>query len=392
MLVGAGVMGRGYVDAARALGLRIVLLDEPQYRSTYEDVVDVFATPSGRTEAHWMRGALAVAGQHQPDGVVPFSEQHVLASAWVQDRHGLPGPSLAAADASRNKAIQRMLFADLDQPDFEVVASVADAVEWSRLRYPVVVKPLRGMGSAGVRCVADESALLADLAGRDVAEQLLVESYVDAQEYSWEGLVQDGKIVFGNYTHKMTTGAPEFVELAHRLPADVDRARLDPQLAALVTAAGIGSSLVHLEFRDTGSVVYPMEFAVRTPGDHIMELVCRAHGHDVFASVLELALGRPVTVPGGSPRAAGVVYLPAPGPGRITAIEGADAVSALPSVVRFGQKKQVGDVVGGLRSSGDRVAHALVVADTLAELDAELHRIPELVEIRVDAEEAPADA
>lgn len=269
LLIGAGIMGRGYVDAARDLGLRTVLLDEGAWRERHESSVAYFEEAPGASESHWLQAGLDAAGRHRPQGVVPFSELHVLAAARVQDRLGLPGPSLPAAEASRDKAVQRALFAHagLPQPDYVLAGDADQAAAWSSGRYPVVVKPLRGMGSVGVRCVGGEAELRADLARRNLDRPVLVEEYLDSPEYSWEGLVERGEVLFGNHTRKVTTGPPEFVELQHQLPyLPADRDRLDQQVAALVAAAGIRTGFVHLEYRDDGSTLRPMEFAVRTRG------------------------------------------------------------------------------------------------------------------------------
>jgi hypothetical protein len=41
-MVGAGVMGRGYVDAAGRMGVRVVLVDLPPRRAIYGEIVDEF--------------------------------------------------------------------------------------------------------------------------------------------------------------------------------------------------------------------------------------------------------------------------------------------------------------------------------------------------------------
>ncbi|MFF9124535.1 hypothetical protein ACF09J_14715 [Streptomyces sp. NPDC014889] len=88
--------------------------------------------------------------------------------------------------------------------------------------------------------------MLSHLARRDVGRQVLIEEYLDAPEFSWEALVEEGEVIFGDHTRKVTTGPPEFVELQHQLPyLPADRDRVDRQTAALVAAAGIRTGIVH---------------------------------------------------------------------------------------------------------------------------------------------------
>ena len=57
----------------------------------------------------------------------------ILAAALVADRLGLPGPGLAAAVVSRNKALQRGVFAaaGVAQPEYVVTDDLTTVADWA---------------------------------------------------------------------------------------------------------------------------------------------------------------------------------------------------------------------------------------------------------------------
>src|SRR6476646_5404357 len=98
LLVGVGVMGRPYLDAALRLGLdvRYVEANPDDDRAPHTRIAN------GQEET-WLDGVRRAVAERTPDGIVAFAEPHVLAGALVQDHLGLPGPSLHSAVISRNK-------------------------------------------------------------------------------------------------------------------------------------------------------------------------------------------------------------------------------------------------------------------------------------------------
>jgi biotin carboxylase len=357
LLVGAGVMGRGYALAARDLGVPVTLVESAARAGDYHDLVEEVVLTSGPNDQHWVQAARSAALSRPPSAAVAFAEPHVLGAAWVQDRLGLPGPSLTAAVASRDKALQRLLLesTDVPQPDFTMCDNFADAAVFASTRYPVVVKALRYSGSWGVTFVSDEAGL------RELpwTEQVLVEGYVNGPEYSVEALVRDGQVLFTNCTRKITTGPPEFVELGHVLPVAMP-AGMAAALDGIVKGLGIVTALVHSEFRIFQGRPYVMETAVRTPGDHIMELLQLAHGQDMFAQVVRLAIG---CEPEAAVEQGGVVairYLQ-PEPGTVLRLDGAEESARLPGVIRVQfDGCQPGMQIPRLRSSADRSGYAVI--------------------------------
>ncbi|HEV2376047.1 MAG TPA: ATP-grasp domain-containing protein [Streptosporangiaceae bacterium] len=367
LLVGAGNMGRGYVLAARDMGIPVTLVESAARVAEYRDLVSEVVETTGPAEQHWIQSAVMAAGRCRPTAVLAFAEPHVLGAAWVQHALGLPGPSLVAATASRDKALQRVLLdrTSVPQPEFVIASDFATAQEFAAGRYPVVVKALRSTGSNGVTLVYDEAGLQACVGN----EHLLVESFVDGPEYSVEALVRDGHVLFRNYTRKITSGPPEFVEVGHILPVTFEQPQVvDAMVAELVTGLGIMTGLVHAEFRVHDGRPYVMETAVRTPGDHIMELLSLAYGEDMFAQVIRVLTGREPKLPGTADGLAGIRYLQ-PGPGAVVRVDGIEQAAALPGVVRVQTASyQVGQVVRPLRSSRDRGGYAVLRAKDEAEL------------------------
>ena len=116
VLIGVGRMGRPYLSAARRLGLRVRAVESLTRVDAIADQLDGAQVCRGELDELWAEAASAAALAGLPDGVVAFSEPHVMAAARLQDRLGLPGPSLHAAVLSRNKALQRGSFAPRHPP------------------------------------------------------------------------------------------------------------------------------------------------------------------------------------------------------------------------------------------------------------------------------------
>lgn len=380
LLVGVGRMGRPYIAAARRLGVQVRAVEVAERAPAIADQVAEVTLSRGAPDELWAEAASAAVRASWPDGVIAFSEPHVLAAALIQDELSLPGPSLRAAVLSRNKALQRARFAaaDIGQPDYLVTDQLAAALEWVSARLPVVIKPLSEAGSVGVEHVPDVEAYLEAVARRGGAGRLLVEQAVTGPEYSWEALVRDGKVWFANLTAKETTGPPHFVEVAHRTAPEMDEAgqAIVADLGtSVIDAIGMRTGIVHLEFRLSQGGPVVMEVAVRTPGDYLMDLLGLTYGVDWFELLVRAALGWELPQPPTGPVRYAASYLPVATAGTVVAVEGLADVAEHPCVVDASVSVSPGDRLPPVMSSRNRVGHVVLAAGDREELDAALDAV-----------------
>jgi biotin carboxylase len=396
LLVGVGEMGRGYLSAAHARGVAVSVVETSPRLETLRaagllEPADRGFPVGGRSEPFWFAAARAAAADASIDGVVAFSERHVVAAGLLADELGLRGPGLRAAVASRNKALQRHAFerAGLLQPLFALAETQDDAAAWAARRYPVVVKPLDGTGSSRVEIVADEHALRASGSAADSPVPFLVEEFLGGPERSCEAIVADGRLAFAILTEKETTSPPTCVELAHSIPAPEPAivAGMEDAAHRVARALGMRDGIMHLELKLEADGPHVLEVAVRTPGDFIMDIAELATGLDLYGAVVDVALGRTVDARPRRQRAAGV-WFPAPPVGTVAGVDGLERLPELPGVVRCDLRLSVGDRIPPLRSSRDRIGAVVVEAPDRKTLAARLEAAKRALRIDVVADGA----
>ncbi|WP_165931324.1 ATP-grasp domain-containing protein [Curtobacterium sp. PhB136] len=387
-------MADGYLRAVERWGWRVLLAETPAridaLRRQYPNIVDSEAvtSPAGQDES-WLAPALRLADRHRPAAVLGFAEPQVMASTLLQEALGVPGPGLFAATVSRNKALQRALFeeASIGQPAYRMAEDLSDVGDWALRNLPVVVKPTSGMGSAGVELVATEEAWAEVQASRSGHGPLLIETYVEGPEYSAEALVRNGEVVFANLTTKRTTGAPQFVELGHHVGVGT-ASRQEVEAATALVEDVVGAihmvtGLVHLEFRRSHDRSFVMEVAVRTPGDHILELIGHAWGFDVYDGYLRLLSGVPFEMlVDHAAAAAAITYVNADSCGVVDTID-ERRWEHIPGFLRGFVMAEAGEHVQPAEASSDRLGYAIFAAGSEDGLTRSIERADAEVVVKI---------
>lgn len=352
--------GRLFCAAARGLGLRPVLLtrDPGRYHYLREDAV---AYEVVDTLDHL--AVTQACARLAPAGITTSSEYATVAAASAAWVLGLEGPDPQAVARCRDKGVQRgtLKAARLPVPAHVVVTSVAEAADAAaRCGGHVVVKPLQGSGSIGVRLCrsADEvRAAVADLCDQR-GHGALVEAYLDGPEYSVETF---GDQVVG-VTRKHLGAEPHFVETGHDFPAPlspvVEQELRNAALSA-VRALGVDRGAAHTEMRLTADGPVVVEVNPRLAGGMIPRLVQEAHGIDLVQCVVGQAVGRPPDLEPKRRGAASIRFIVPTEGGLLTWRGGIETASAAPGVVDVRFSRQIGDPVAAATSFADRIGHVI---------------------------------
>lgn len=232
-------------------------------------------------------------------GVTSFSLESALPFVYeICKKMGWQVPSQKCQFLSLNKLTMRNAFLqnEVSVPHFIETKDRGVAIDF----FPVIVKPIDSGGSRGVTKVDDQTTLTAAIdraKAYSPSNQVLIEQFIDGEEYSVEAMSYNGVHHIVAITEKVTTGSPYFVELAHFQPAD-----LTPQRTAVVKRLTIealnaldymeGPSHTEVKFDKKGNC-FIIEVGTRLGGDFITsDLVRLSTGYDLVEASIELACGR----------------------------------------------------------------------------------------------------
>ncbi|GAB2953649.1 ATP-grasp domain-containing protein [Streptomyces heilongjiangensis] len=345
-------------------------------RTLDDDVVFVDALGSGRRRASQDDGGRSFAVDWQdeaaltefaqrvlaplaPRAVVSVTEHGLVPAALLSGVLGALGVPVDVVRATRDKRLMRRVLAakaphlTVDHADARDEAAVADLL--SRCGR-AVVKPADGTASTDV-CVVRS---LKEFRRVSDPEGLIVEEFAEGTEFSVESFSVDGRHEVIGIAEKGT--AEGFVEVSHVMSGDppAEQQRLIGRaVGELLDALGLTDGPAHTEVKVHGDTVKVIETHNRPGGDSVADLVAIVTGIDWRKVCLGWPLGlRPAASTPHAPAAASVFFT-AP-PGRVTAVR-ADAPEWADVTVEYWKvEASVGDLVGELRSSSDRLGMAVL--------------------------------
>jgi biotin carboxylase len=387
--------GRLFVRAAREMGHAPVLVTARPEKYAFlaeGDAPEVLVVPRVDEDAlgPLLRERFGAGGIA---GITSSSEYFIATAAALAERFGLPGPHAPSVRAARDKSWQRraLAAAGLRVPAFREAATPAGAADAAReIGGPVVVKPVDGSGSVGVRACADAAeagahaeSLLAGAEPGGPGSRVLVEELVEGPEFSVE--MFSGRVV--GITRKHLGSPPAFVEAGHdypaALPADAARA-LEDTVTRATAVLGLGWGPLHWELRLRDGAAFPIEVNPRLAGGFIPELVRHAQGIDLIRETLRLVTGGTPEPAPVRARYAAIRFLFAPGDGPLAAAEGLDAARGLPGVVDAALYRTPGDVLSVRGDFRDRVGHVIACADDPGDACRAAERARDAVRVLVD--------
>lgn len=366
MIFGVGELQESIINRAKAKGLFVVGID-PCADAVCRDAVDAFEVVDGQD----YEGTLAVARKYNISAVVTAAtDKPLVMMARVAKELSLPFYSEETALISTDKFRMKECFRKGGIPcaNGGLIKSIDEAEE---LVYPVILKPRDNSGSRGVIFCNNKAELEAafnEAMQYTRLDSVLVEEFIEGQEYSIESLHYDGKSEVIQFTEKRTTPFPYNVELGHIQPANISeehKEQIRKIIADIAVALGFENCPSHTELKINERGIFVIETSPRLGGDYITStLTPLSTGINLEDQLLNIATGAPVDTSNGRvERASAVRFFSFNESNTITVLPDRDNVLGWPHVVDYSFKLRIGDRVNQITSSLNRYGQIILQAE-----------------------------
>lgn len=292
-------------------------------------------------------------------GLINTTDTWSVPAADLAAEFGLPGPDPAAVRLLRDKSRVRGLLHSrgLSRSAAVHIVPGADAAGdvLREVGLPAVLKDSAGTSSRNVWIVHDQEALrgaLDEAGQRALMGGLFAEGFLAGPLYSAETISWDGATRLLGVLSRQTSRLPAVREEAAAFPValpEPERRGIEEWVGRILLAAGHRSGFAHVEFVLTAEGPELVEINRRIGGALVGEVLCRSLGTNVYAAMMEEALGRRprlMDAPLGSGGPAfGFVLVHTDHPGVLKGWLGLDELASFPGSVRWYPTKEPGDAL-----------------------------------------------
>ena len=364
LIFGVGPLQKSIIGRAKMMGLYTVGID-PAEDATCRNDVDAFEIVGGQD----FEGTCAVIDKYGIDAIVTAAtDKPLVMMARVAEKYHFPFYSVEAAQWSTDKFQMKQRFIEGGVPCAKgrLVKSV-DEVDG--FEYPVIVKPRDNSGSRGVKLCRSQEELKASMDEAFEVSRLdtvLVEEFIEGQEYSIESLHYQGKNEVIQFTEKKTTVFPYNVELGHIQPANINnenKQRIREIVANIGKALNFENCPSHTELKINERGIFVIETSPRLGGDYITStLTPLSTGVNLEDELLKISLGETINPAPKAVQHSAVFFFSFEEGSLVKHAPNADFVKGWPHVIDFSFTLKEGDNVNRITSSLNRYGQLILHA------------------------------
>ncbi|MEM1177705.1 MAG: ATP-grasp domain-containing protein [Acidobacteriota bacterium] len=258
-------------------------------------------------------------------------------SAHVRQAFGLPGLSPAHTRLFRDKNLMRQALeqAGIRNPRYARASTRAEVLEAAQqVGLPLVIKPVAGAGSAKTYRVDSIEELEALLPAFGAVSEVVLEEFVQGDEYTFDTICADGQILFHSILRYQPTmlesRTQEWVSPQNMVLRDLDTPLFQRAYAlgaSVLRALRFSTGFTHMEWFATpqGEVVFG-EIAARPPGGLTGELMNYCCDFDVYDAWGEAVLDGRISQSMERKHNVAIIFKRAQGHGRIQRVEGLEGL------------------------------------------------------------------
>jgi biotin carboxylase len=308
IVVDAFSSGARYLALARARGLRVVHVQSSPNIATKiiggfkGEAYDAAYVATPETQANLIEKLKAL----HPKAVLIGTETAVVFGNKLAESLGLPHNTEESSTILRDKVLMQKAFekTGLYIPT-ALVSTFEGAMDWIRahhVQFPVITKPRASAASellrisknpAELRSSIEEAIGRKDMFGAPI-EQMVIQSFVDGQEYAINGVAYEGVIYVTDiwkYIKQMSAARSllyDYDDLIDPQNTDVDIPAMIQYLEAALKAVDFQSGTFHCEMKSSSQGLRIIEIAGRPMGSNQPQLVQAATGTDQMSLYLDI--------------------------------------------------------------------------------------------------------
>lgn len=372
LVFGVGELQQSIISRAKKMNLYVVGID-PCEDAYCKDDCDAFEVVGGQD----FIGTIEVAKKYNVSAIVTAAtDKPLVMMARVAKELSLSFYSVETAEWSTDKFQMKQRFLEGGVPCARG-RLIHNSEKAQDFNFPLICKPRDNSGSRGVKLCRDLTELdscIKEALEVSKLDTVLVEEFIEGQEFSIESLHYDGKSEVIQFTEKKTTEFPYNVELGHKQPAnltDDQRNQISDIISKIASCMHFENCPSHTELKINERGIFVIETSPRLGGDYITStLTPLSTGINLEDQLLHIALGEPVdTTTGRVDKASAVCFFSLPD-GNVTAIDSRiNEVPTWPNVHSFHLKLKEGDTVNKITSSLNRYGQFIVTGDSREEVD-----------------------
>jgi len=333
---------RQFVRALHATGNRVIGIGERPYDWFDNDLkswLGAYEQVSSVTDEAALEAAVRrVQAREWVDRLEATVEAHVLTTAHVREKTGIPGLPSRAAWLCRDKVAMKQALREAGVPCAASagVSSLAEAHEFAEtVGFPLIVKPRSAAGASGTYRVDNTDELDRVLRESGVAdgESAAIEEFITGHEGFYDTLTVDGQVrhdfishYYPNVLEAMRTRwiSPQII-CTNRMDAE-DYEQVYAMGRRVIEVLGITTAPTHMEWFFGPKGLRFSEIGARPPGVGHWDVYCYANEFDLFREwALAVTHGRGEASP--SRRyACGIIALRPDRDGIISHYDGADEI------------------------------------------------------------------
>jgi len=362
LIFGGGILQQYLIDKAKAKGLFTIVID-PDENAFCKNRSDIFKVVNGKD----VELTLKTAKDYNVSGIVTTAtDKPLVMMATIAEKLCLPFYSVNTAINSTDKLKMKEIFNKNDISCAKGV-EVENVTDYSD-SFPIIVKPRDNSGSRGVYfCKNSEEleSVFNEVKKFTSKETVLIEEYIEGQEYSIESLHFDGRHQVIQITEKTTTPFPYNVELEHKQPAQLSQT-LKNEISQIIEKIGVSfnfencASHTELKINDRGEIKI-IETSPRLGGDYITShLVPLSTGVDIESLLLDIALGVNIKIPKLLNNASMVYFFHFPSGEKYLKTDKLNSIRNMEGIVDFEFQLKEGDIIPIIKSSLDRYGHIII--------------------------------